>query len=87
MHACNRCGQRPGHALLRWGAVLALGAVLEAEGVAGKRHHHTLSHATRSVFGTDRTQGRVAFGVAWVGFCGWYLSHILNSPHNFKDHS
>lgn len=77
MHPCVRCGQKPSHALLRWGMVLVLGCVLEAESIASKRHSHTLSHATRSVFRTHGRPGQVAFTCVWVGFGAWFFNHIL----------
>jgi hypothetical protein len=74
---CTRCGERPGHALLRWGAVLALGLALEAEAVHCKRHHHTLSHATRKVYRVNTDKGQLAFSASWILFAAWFLRHIV----------
>lgn len=74
---CSRCGEKPGHALLRWGALAAVWAALEAEAVAGDRHHHTFSHATRRLFHTDTRVGSTAFSFVWGGLAIWYLKHIL----------
>lgn len=83
MKPCTKCGQKPGHALLRWAAVLAFGAALEAEAVAGKRHSHTLSQCTRAVFKTHTPGGRARFLALWLGFAVWYANHIIHSKHNF----
>lgn len=74
---CARCGERPGHALLRWGIVAAVWAALELEAVAHDRHHHTFSHATRRLFRTHTRQGSTAFSFVWGGLAVWYLRHIL----------
>lgn len=81
---CSRCGERPGHALLRWGAVLALGAALEAEGVAARRHHHTFSHATRACFRTHTVGGRKCFTGAWLVLTVWFLRHIIDHESNHR---
>lgn len=83
MKPCGRCGLKPTHAVLRWGAVLALGAALEAEGMAAKRHTHTLSHATRSVFRTETSCGRKIFTVVWVLLAFTFERHIRVSHHNY----
>lgn len=84
MAPCTRCGQKPGHALLRWGAVLALGAALETEAVKGHRHYHTFSHSTRVAFRTHTSVGRKAFTWSWLGLTVWFLRHILNHEHNHR---
>lgn len=84
MAPCTRCGQKPGHALLRWGAVLALGAAMEAEAVGGKRHGHTFSHATRSAFHTQTSGGRKCFTGAWLVLTVWFLDHILRHESNHR---
>lgn len=77
MKPCGRCGKQPGHAFLRWGLVVALGAALEAEAVAGKRHPHTLSHATRRAFRVENGTGKLAFLATWAALTCWFCPHIL----------
>jgi hypothetical protein len=60
-----------------WGALIMLGAAYELAALRTKRQGDTLSETTRKWFMTDKPAGKVAFGVAWVGFSGWYLWHIL----------
>lgn len=78
MRECTRCGEKPGHALLRWGAVIALGAALEAEAVSRQRHSHTFSHATRHTFRVEHKIGKTVFVVSWGLFSGWWIRHILH---------
>lgn len=77
MKPCGRCCKKQGHALLRWGALLALGVALEAEAVAGKRHPHTLSHAIRRAFKIGTPHGRGAFIGFWAALTCWLIPHIL----------
>lgn len=70
-----------------WGSLLAAGLAFEGWALAREKvRGDTLSEFTRKVFRTgypDRPEvkrsktGRVIFGVAWAGFAGWYLYHIL----------
>lgn len=60
-----------------WAALIASGLVYEVAAIRSKRWKDTLSDTTRKWFMTEKTAGKVAFGVAWVGFAGWYFWHIL----------
>ncbi|MFF4952291.1 hypothetical protein [Streptomyces chattanoogensis] len=62
---------------LAWVAWLAAFAVIEGMALANKKLGGTFSEHTRAWFHTYSTYGRVAFAVAWIGFSGWYLGHIL----------
>lgn len=60
-----------------WAVLLLSGAVYEVQAIRSKRWQNTLSGTTRKWFSTKTVAGAWAFGVAWVGFSGWYLWHIL----------
>lgn len=60
-----------------WGGILLVGLVYEIAALRSKRNGDTLSETTRKWFMTNTVAGKVVFGVAWVGFSGWYLWHIL----------
>lgn len=77
VHHCSRCEEHPGHALLRWGAVLAMGAALEAEAVARKHHEHTFSHMTRQTCRTSTPLGKTGFIAGWVLLSLWWVNHIV----------
>lgn len=77
MRECTRCGEKPGHAFLRWVAVLALGAALEAEAVSRQRHSHTFSHATRHTFRVEHPVGKGVFIAGWVAFSAWWVHHVV----------
>lgn len=81
---CSRCGERPGHAMLRWGIVAAAWAALEAEAVGHDRHRHTFSFATRRLFRTHTPEGRRAFTVGWMVLTVWFLRHILSHESNHR---
>lgn len=60
-----------------WGVLLLTGAIYELVAIRRRKWKATLSQTTRRWFFTDTVIGRWVFGVAWVGFSGWYLWHIL----------
>lgn len=60
-----------------WGVLLLAGLVYEVRAIRNKKWEDTLSQTTRRWFSTKTTAGAWVFGVAWVGFSGWYLWHIL----------
>lgn len=60
-----------------WGVLLIAGAAYEGYALKTKKQGDTLSETTRRWFMTGTKTGRWTFGVAWVGFSGWYLWHIL----------
>lgn len=66
--------QRTDH--LFWLALAAAGVVYEVRAVVG-HPDLTLSDATRDVFRTDTTAGRIAFTCAWGAFASWFTHHIL----------
>ena len=69
-----------------WGGLLAAGLAFEGWALAHNKRGDTLSEFTRKWFRTGYPDdpsvrrskaGRIIFGVAWTGFAGWYLWHIL----------
>lgn len=68
-----------------WGGILTAGLLFEGVALKRRVRGDTLSEFTRKWFRTGSPEikgsgsrvGRLAFGVAWVGFAGWYLWHIL----------
>lgn len=62
---------------LVWAAVTVLVLFLETVGILGRKPDDTISEMTRKHFHTDTPAGALIFGVAWVGFAGWYLWHII----------
>lgn len=61
----------------RWLIALGVAGALEVWGVTHTGSDDTLSELTRWAFATDTSTGRILFGVAWAGFAGWYMVHIL----------
>lgn len=62
-----------------WAGIILAGASFEAYTLRNAREGDTLSEVTRSVFRTRTSRaGRAVFLVAWLGFSGWYLGHILD---------
>lgn len=62
-----------------WAAIIAAGAVYETHALRNGRDGDTLSEVTRTVFRVRTTKaGRWAFGIAWLGFSGWFLGHTLD---------
>ena len=62
----------------------ALGAVATIEGVGVFTDSDTISGLTADMFHIDTPAGKLAFGVAWLGFAGWFLWHILRFVHSVK---
>lgn len=61
-----------------WGALLLIGGIYEAQALIRNKDDDTLSRRTRYWFKTrTHAKGRLAFGIAWIGFAAWYLWHIL----------
>lgn len=61
---------------LFWCGLAAAGVAYEVRALRG-RPDHTLTDATRDVFGTHTKAGRFAFTVAWGAFAAWFAHHIL----------
>ncbi|MCT9090577.1 hypothetical protein N4G70_17190 [Streptomyces sp. ASQP_92] len=61
-----------------WGAVLAVGALVELWALRNAQPGDTLSERVRVWFRTHTRPGRAAFAVAWLGFSAWFLVHILS---------
>lgn len=70
--------RRIAHGPATWAALISLGAVLEAVALKGRRHEHTLSHATRAFFHTTTPAGKVSFVAGWIALTAWFLPHIIN---------
>lgn len=77
--ACKYCAAHPRHGHLTWAALIALCLALEAEGLRREQHDHTLSHATRFVFQTQSTVGKVAFSAAWATLTFWFMPHVIKN--------
>lgn len=60
-----------------WGSLLAVGAGYELYALVNERAGDTLSERVRAWFAVHTRPGRAAFALAWVGFAGWFLWHIL----------
>lgn len=60
-----------------WGGLLAVGAAFEVWALRNGRAGDTLSERTRAWFRVRTRPGAAVFAVAWVGFAGWFLVHIL----------
>lgn len=61
-----------------WGALLALGGIVEAYGIMAAPSDDTLSEFTRWAFQVDSPAGRAVFLAAWGGFATWFTYHILS---------
>ena len=60
-----------------WGAILAVGAVIETHGIRNPGQGDTLSEFTRVAFGVHTKPGAVAFAAGWGIFSAWFVHHIL----------
>ena len=60
-----------------WVTWLAAFALVEGVALADKDQGDTLSEHVRKWFRTHTRGGKLAFAVAWLGFAGWFLVHIL----------
>jgi hypothetical protein len=62
-----------------WLGLIAVGAAFEGYTLRNGKEGDTLSETTRSLFRVKTSKlGRASFLVAWLGFSGWYLGHILD---------
>lgn len=61
----------------RWVFMTALGLACEAEALRHSKSEATLSQATRQVFRTDTTYGKLAFILAWSSLTCWWVPHVL----------
>ena len=62
---------------LVWGGLITAGAAFEVYALRNARQGDTLSESTRRWFRVHTKAGAVTFAVAWLGFSGWYLWHII----------
>ncbi|MEL3944511.1 hypothetical protein [Streptomyces sp. LNU-CPARS28] len=60
-----------------WGAVLAVGALVELWALRNAQPGDTLSERVRTWFRTHTRPGRAVFAAAWLGFSAWFLVHIV----------
>lgn len=62
---------------LVWAFWIFFFALFEGAALVNRKDGDTFSERTRDWFKVNTKRGRIAFGVTWVGFAGWYLWHIL----------
>lgn len=79
---CRRCGTQPNHGTSWWAGLLLIGVGLELMALRRGQREHTLSHVTRSTFHTHTRPGQFAFTIGWGLLSGWFVRHIVSSPHN-----
>lgn len=64
---------------IAWAVILGAGLAYEVRALLTTRAGDTLSEKTRAVFSVRSSRaGRITFLVAWTGFSGWFLGHILD---------